>query len=231
LVIFLNFFLFLFSFYLSVLVRIHAFLPYLYIPVPSFWIDKASSFRELYNQKLAETGEGKSFTKGQSRDLVLDVLQFESASIYGYARTKIPFFKIYVPSPRLIPTLRGLLEKEEMTTYESNIPFVLRFLIDRNISGCNWVECPAGEYTICKKKESTCQIEVNISYDKLISHSSFEEPYGDLAPLRILSFDIECCGRKGHFPEPDQDPVIQIANYVTLQGKYCTFPSFILYYF
>jgi len=26
-------------------------------------------------------------------------------------------------------------------------------------------------------------------------------------------------GRKGHFPEPQQDPVIQIANVVTIQGQ------------
>ncbi|MED6216570.1 DNA polymerase delta catalytic subunit [Stylosanthes scabra] len=40
-----------------------------------------------------------------------------------------------------------------------------------------------------------------------------------MAPFRILSFDIECAGRKGHFPEPTHDPVIQIANLVTLQGE------------
>ena len=31
-----------------------------------------------------------------------------------------------------------------------------------------------------------------------------------MAPFRILSFDIECSGRKGHFPEPEHDPVIQV---------------------
>ncbi|KAJ4795219.1 DNA polymerase [Rhynchospora pubera] len=40
-----------------------------------------------------------------------------------------------------------------------------------------------------------------------------------MAPFRILSFDIECAGRKGLFPEPTHDPVIQIANLVTLQGS------------
>lgn len=35
---------------------------------------------------------------------------------------------------------------------------------------------------------------------------------------RILSFDIECSGRKGVFPEAHTDPVIQIANVITLQG-------------
>lgn len=40
-----------------------------------------------------------------------------------------------------------------------------------------------------------------------------------IAPLRILSVDIECAGRKGHFPEPQQDPVIQIASMVTVLGE------------
>ena len=40
-----------------------------------------------------------------------------------------------------------------------------------------------------------------------------------IAPLRILSFDIECAGRKGIFPEPEKDPVIQIANMVVRQGE------------
>jgi DNA polymerase delta subunit 1 len=35
--------------------------------------------------------------------------------------------------------------------------------------------------------------------------------------LRTLSFDIECCGRKGIFPVPEEDPVIQIANLVVDQ--------------
>jgi DNA polymerase delta subunit 1 len=58
----------------------------------------------------------------------------------------------------------------------------------------------------------------NFSYRDLISHA----PEGDgarLAPLRIMSFDIECAGRKGIFPEANIDPVIQIATMVTRQGE------------
>lgn len=43
--------------------------------------------------------------------------------------------------------------------------------------------------------------------------------YSKMAPLRILSFDIECCGRRGHFPDPEHDPVIQIASYLTTHGS------------
>jgi DNA polymerase delta subunit 1 len=46
-----------------------------------------------------------------------------------------------------------------------------------------------------------------------------EGEWSKIAPLRILSFDIECAGRKGIFPEAMVDPVIQIANMVTRQGK------------
>jgi DNA polymerase delta subunit 1 len=59
-------------------------------------------------------------------------------------------------------------------------------------------------------------------WDNFISHA----PEGDwqkIAPLRVLSFDIECAGRKGIFPEAQVDPVIQIANMVTRQGTGSTF--------
>jgi DNA polymerase delta subunit 1 len=59
---------------------------------------------------------------------------------------------------------------------------------------------------------------VDVQWDKFISHSS-EGQWSKMAPLRILSFDIECAGRKGTFPEAKIDPVIQIANMVTRQGK------------
>ena len=56
------------------------------------------------------------------------------------------------------------------------------------------------------------------SHDTLISHAP-ESTWSTIAPLRILSFDIECAGRKGIFPEADTDPVIQIASMVTRQGQ------------
>jgi DNA polymerase delta subunit 1 len=54
--------------------------------------------------------------------------------------------------------------------------------------------------------------------DDIVSHAA-EGEWGKIAPLRILSFDLECAGRKGIFPEADVDPVIQIANMVTRQGE------------
>jgi len=83
----------------------------------------------------------------------------------------------------------------------------------------NWVELPSGKYTVKNGSEriSNCQIECAISYRDIVSHPP-EEEWAKIAPLRVLSFDIECAGRPGVFPEASVDPVIQIANVVTTYG-------------
>ncbi|XP_022734015.1 DNA polymerase delta catalytic subunit-like isoform X2 [Durio zibethinus] len=113
--------------------------------------------------------------------------------------------------------IEGLGMKSFMT-YESNVLFALRFMIDCNIVGGNWIEIPAGKYKKTEKNLSYCQLEFDCLYSELISHAP-EGEFSKMAPFRILSFDIECAGRKGHFPEPTHDPVIQVANLVTLQGE------------
>jgi len=84
----------------------------------------------------------------------------------------------------------------------------------------SWVEAPAKSYSLISEnmKQSNCQIEAEISYRDLIAHKP-EGDWAKMAPLRILSFDIECAGRKGIFPEANHDPVIQIANVVTRYGE------------
>lgn len=84
----------------------------------------------------------------------------------------------------------------------------------------SWVEVPAGSCRLLPHRErhSNCQIEAVVHYRDLIAHPS-EGEWAKMAPLRILSFDIECAGRKGVFPEATQDPVIQIANVVTRYGE------------
>ncbi|XP_062102921.1 DNA polymerase delta catalytic subunit-like [Humulus lupulus] len=103
-------------------------------------------------------------------------------------------------------------------TYESNVLFALRFMIDCNIVGGNWIEVPAGKYKKTAKHLLYCQLEFDCLYSELISHAP-EGEFSKMAPFRILSFDIECAGCKCHFPEPGHDPVIQIANLLTLQGN------------
>ena len=110
-------------------------------------------------------------------------------------------------------------------TFESNCAYALRFMVDRDIQGCSWVTVPANKWRARPwnstggelKPTSHCQLEIDVSFADMVAH----QPDGEwlhIAPLRILSFDIECAGRPGIFPEAEKDPVIQIANHVTCQG-------------
>ncbi|KAM3572568.1 hypothetical protein VYU27_005410, partial [Nannochloropsis oceanica] len=221
----------------SVIVFVHGFTPYLYASCPASFVGSEAPFRKALNDRLlADKQRGGSRGGGggggtEMSDLCLGTtIETDKRSILGYAANgNQAFFKIYVATPNLVPTVKRVLEDgmdvpgfgrlQGCLTYESNVPFVLRFMIDKSITGAGWLECPKGTYAVRgeREKESHCQIEVDIVYDRLIGHNP-EGQWNKLAPLRILSTDIECQGRKGHFPEAEKDPVIQIANVVTVQG-------------
>jgi DNA polymerase delta subunit 1 len=62
---------------------------------------------------------------------------------------------------------------------------------------------------------------VTSRYNDFISYPP-NENWAKLAPLRILSFDIECEIRGKAFPDASIDSVIQIANMVTRRGESTT---------
>ncbi|ELU43623.1 DNA polymerase delta catalytic subunit [Rhizoctonia solani AG-1 IA] len=201
----------------SVLAHVTDFLPYFYIAMPrGYDPNEARAFMDHLN---GQTAPGT----------VLKIEIVHKRSLWSYrlnARAEdetSPFLKITLSEARNVPKVRdeymGLFNGP-ITTYESNMPFELRFMVDREIVGMNWVEAPAGAYELRSdsQKISTCQIELNIRYDLIKSYPADGE-WSKVAPLRILSFDIECAGRKGIFPEASIDPVIQIANMVTVQGE------------
>ncbi|KAL4224603.1 DNA polymerase delta catalytic subunit [Mactra antiquata] len=226
----------------SVTTHIHGFTPYFFVPAyPGFNSDLSKQFMDGLN--TAVMSDLRSNKEGINR-AVLAVELVSKESIYGYhGNRKIPFIKITVALPRLIAPAKRLLEQGfncpgygqfGFQAYETNIDFEIRFMVDHGVVGCNWIEVPAGKYRIRDKENSDLsdskrpplktrsQIEIDVSCDDFISHNP-EGEWSKVAPFRILSFDIECAGRKGVFPEPDKDPVIQIANMVIRQGEHSPF--------
>ncbi|GFT38521.1 DNA polymerase delta catalytic subunit [Nephila pilipes] len=215
----------------SILCHVHGFLPYFFVPAPqSFQQSDCAKFREILNGAIISDMKSN---KENIRDAVLAVEIVKKENIYGYNKDgKKPFLKITVLLPKFLPAAGRLLENgirwngSDMQTFpvfETNINFEIRFMVDTKIVGCNWIEIPPKKYNLLtasgsRNPTSRCQIEMEVDWKNLISH----EPEGDwskIAPVRILSFDIECAGRKGIFPEPNHDPVIQIANMVIRQGE------------
>ena len=172
--------------------------------------------------------------RGEEKKLTQFVLGVEKVSemqsLLGYRFNEVKdFIKVYVAMPSLVPGLKRLFDDGvsvsglgvvRCQTFESNVPFVLRFMIDNHITGSDWIEFPKATYSIKDKVKSVsrCSLEIDIYFNNLIVHPC-NGIWSSICPLRILSFDIECQGRKGHFPDALFDPVIQIANTITLQGS------------
>ncbi|ORX91873.1 hypothetical protein K493DRAFT_325449 [Basidiobolus meristosporus CBS 931.73] len=204
----------------SITCHVRGFFPYFYIPAPQGFTESHIPEFKMALEVLPPV-----------REVYIQMKE----SIYGFhGNTKVPFLRIELAFPKLVATTKhihfsikehgitfGQFPSYACQTYESNLEYILRFMIDCHIYGINWIELPPKSYRVLSDNSTNCQLELEIKpvrYDKLISH----EPVGDwshVAPLRILSFDIECAGRKGVFPEASMDPVIQIASMVTVQGQ------------
>lgn len=61
---------------------------------------------------------------------------------------KSKFLKIFVSHPKYVAPLRSIIERGvnfagsdclSSTTYESNLPYALRFMIDNEIGGMTWI--------------------------------------------------------------------------------------------
>jgi len=185
-------------------------------------------------------GRGNGSSDGDNRSVQMVQYVENRRSIMGYDSTHVRFLKVYVSMPTLIPALKRIMEDGTVNLpgfentsdhlgggvgishqpFEANVPFVLRYMIDREITGAGWLTLPQTTYQIRPeaKKTTHCQYEIDVAYDEILSRPSSSE-WSKIAPLRILSFDIECQGRKGYFPEAEHDPVIQISNVVSAYGS------------
>jgi DNA polymerase delta subunit 1 len=210
----------------SIVAHLFGYIPYLYSTAPA---NIKESDLQKFREHLNKIVKNENKAKDQPENAVLNVKLVTKENIYGFHGNKTSqFLCIDVLLPKYIPTTKRVLESgfecpgfglQGYQTFESNIDFEIRFMADLNITGCNWIEIPAKKYRIREKNEMTSrsQLEIDVLCKDIISHT-VEGEWLKIAPLRILSFDIECAGRKGTFPEPDKDPVIQIASMIIRQG-------------
>uniref|UniRef100_A0A3Q2LNK9 DNA polymerase n=1 Tax=Equus caballus TaxID=9796 RepID=A0A3Q2LNK9_HORSE len=204
----------------SVCCHIHGFAPYFYTPAPpGFGPEHLSDLQRELNVAISRDQRGGKELAGPA---VLAVELCSRESMFGYqGHGPSPFLRITLALPRLMAPARRLLEQgirvaglgtPSFAPYEANVDFEIRFMVDTDIVGCNWLELPAGKYVLRPKGKTTlCQLEADVLWSDVISHAP-EGQWQRIAPLRVLSFDIECAGRKGIFPEPERDPVIQICS-------------------
>lgn len=164
-------------------------------------------------------------------------------SLWCYQPHPGPVIKITLTNPRYKYDVLNVLEQgfdvgtyagRPFPTYESKLKPHERFMLDHNIVGMGWfsitnalcvysailqdqnggAERSSRRNPQGVRRQSSCNLEFIVDAADVGRVDSLR-----LAPYRILSYDIECLGRPGIFPEPEHDPVINIGNELVLRGS------------
>jgi DNA polymerase I len=155
-------------------VRVLEFEPYFYTPTAGFDGDLTESYGAVVDTR--ETGpDGEPFE-----------------SIRGERLTKV-----ITRTPRDVGAIRDDFD----TTYEADILFPNRFLIDKDVGG--GVEVPARR----------------LDDDRLQVHHAEVRPAEVDADLRVNTFDIEVDDRRG-FPEDGEEPIVCLTSHDSYRDEY-----------
>ncbi len=167
----------------SVACRVAGFRPYFYAGVEEGRLEDVA-------RTLAATGLG-----------VEDVERFDPI---GYQTTPKKMLKVIAHDPKEVRSLRERVREIPgvRAVYETDILFKNRFLIDQDLGGMAWVEAPLPEWV-----SGTSGHDLPLVLVETLQPVQQEAN----APLRFMSFDIECLPDHGEMPKAEKSPVILIS--------------------
>ena len=176
----------------SVTLFIHGFTPYCYFALPQgYKVVDPSSFGEA--RQLLQTRLQGAVRSSQSADAaVLGITHVtDHTSLMGFEAPHTEFLKVFVSLPGFVPALKRVMEggidipgiepsddarqqysesaAPVYSAFECNVPFVLRFMVDRGISGAGWLTLPAETYQVrpADKCETHCQVRLAETLSRL----------------------------------------------------------------
>ncbi|MGV8175089.1 MAG: DNA-directed DNA polymerase [Methanothrix sp.] len=177
----------------SVTCRVSGFRPYFYAGVEESHLESASD---------------------ELRGMGLEVDVVERFEPIGFQTLPRKMLRITTHDPKEVRVLRERAKEVSgvKAVYETDILFKNRFLIDQSLGGMSWVEAPLPQWAA--DSSALCGGSASSSISALptvdVSLLRHEEHEGN-APLRFMSFDIECLPDHGEMPKAEVSPVILIS--------------------
>ena len=198
-------------------VRLHikGFEPYFYVELPAMK-NALSLFRERLQTEIPDNlQEKREYTLKKTSKLPL----------YGYTGGKqTTLVKIRVTKRRHFYSLRKLFlndtcepifylakGEEPLKVYDAMLDPMLRWFHMRNIQPCGWIQVDCDF-----EEDGDGTLVGDCLWDEV---SPTKGPMAS-APFKTVFWDIECYSKSGDFPLASKgDPIIQIGNVITQQGK------------
>ncbi|KAI5184139.1 DNA polymerase delta subunit 1 [Nematocida sp. AWRm78] len=189
-------------------------------------------FHYFYISKVpGETIDEESLKKVHKE--IVKISTVIKSNIYGYSEGESEYYQIYVRTPKLIQSVCTAVKEhfirkdrtsEPRDVFETNIGYIIRFMVDTGLVGMGYVEVFPETQEYKNNKLLLTADSKKISPNKSVVK---------LPPIKILSLDIECIGEDNKFPTPQHDPVVQIGNAVAVYPSpviiekvlFCTRPT------
>ncbi len=169
---------------------------------------KAAGFRPYFYASAIEGCLESAADDLKAMGLEVEVLErFEPI---GYQKKPKKMLQITTNDPKEVRNLRERVRSLPgiRAVYETDILFKNRFLIDKSLGGMGWVEAPIPEWTLSQNAGSVQSARdlppVDAASIRPVQHEAN-------APLRFMSFDIECLPDHGAMPKAEKSPVILIS--------------------
>jgi DNA polymerase elongation subunit (family B) len=215
----------------SVSVKVTDFQPYFYIKVPDSWLKHGESglkgkareyenmlkyeqvTRTKYNRTTKKREDYKSsIIPYRLRDHLESIRIIKRKEFWGFTNGEdFNFMKIRVKSHALFNILKRFFQEPTQVNagfkaYESNIDPFLRFIHERNIQPCGWVRLPASMYEFNDAETDDGTPITRAGYNLMTNAKNvYALDINQIAPLLVVSFDIECTSSHGDFPVAKKD--------------------------
>ena len=179
--------------------------------------EKGNSICAIYDKFLPYFYvQPNEITENKLKELGLNFEAIEKFIPVGYRKKPTKLLKITLNDPHDVPKVREQLEPFCSAIFESDILFKYRFMVDFGLRGMSWVDIESG-YANSKT------ITIPVHYvSKLVPIAKNEN-----APLRYMSFDIECLPEDPRrAPDSKQDKIIMIA--ITFEPEFNDRKSLVL---
>jgi DNA polymerase elongation subunit (family B) len=194
----------------SVSLQVTGFEPFFYIETPEDWTVKE---RAAYEQYLLERLEDKE-------QAAVTITMEKHKSFWDFTNNQLfTFLKVQTRSKKLWTRLRDICQDSEtaipiplplavlkkgakgtltLRVFEANIDPMLRFFHMRELSPAGWVTVADGQWEDVEEASTTTVMQVSAPYDQV--NPAPPEIQLSAAPLKVMSWDIECTSSHGDFP-------------------------------
>jgi DNA polymerase elongation subunit (family B) len=188
----------------SVSLDVTGFSPFFFIEIPDAWTPKTLAAYKQYLLKTLKPTEQKSVTLTSEKH----------RSFWDFTNNRMfNFLKVETRAKRLWTKLRNVCQNAEtclptpikiggktetLRIYEANIDPILRFFHVRELKPAGWLAVSDDHWDVAEDATTRTAIQATAEYDHV--HPAPADVQLTSAPLKIMSWDIECTSSHGDFP-------------------------------